>query len=51
MKHYKAHKYLQHSEITLSVYFNVTLDNNALNFGLSQGKMAQTGNIHESIVC
>lgn len=51
MKHYKAHKYLQHSEITLSVYFNVTLDNDAFNFGLSQGKMAQTGNIHESIVC
>lgn len=56
MNHYKTRKYLQYSEITLSVYFNVTLDNDALNFGLIQGKMApivetQTGNIHESVVC
>lgn len=56
MKRYKTRKYLQYSEITLSVYFIVTLDNDALNFGLTQGKMApivetQTGNIHESVVC
>lgn len=51
MKHYEARTYLQYSEITVSVSFNVTLDNDALNFGLIQGKMAQTGNIHESVVC